>query len=111
MGDTMEVKKLEKVPEFMRLLKLFLRKELTLWPLPDEAALKAHEVFQESPHPGGAERWELLRKRVVQHNIQVISGYYDEITTKRLNELLGLSDKEVELELSELVCSKFVHAK
>eukprot|EP00747_Dinoflagellata_sp_TGD_P161740 gnl/TRDRNA2_/TRDRNA2_178557_c0_seq1.p1 gnl/TRDRNA2_/TRDRNA2_178557_c0~~gnl/TRDRNA2_/TRDRNA2_178557_c0_seq1.p1 ORF type:complete len:464 (+),score=166.53 gnl/TRDRNA2_/TRDRNA2_178557_c0_seq1:87-1478(+) len=109
--DLMEAKKLEKVPEFMRLVKLFLRKELASWPLPDEAALKAHEVFQESPHAGGAERWELLRKRVVQHNIQVISGYYDQITTNRLQELLGLGAKETESELSELVCSKFVHAK
>merc|ERR1712107_205401 len=53
----------------------------------------------------------MLKKRVVQHNIEVISEYYEQIHTKRLCELLGLSDKECEEELSELVCSKFIFAK
>jgi len=53
----------------------------------------------------------MLKKRNVQHNIKVVSEYYDQINTSRLCELLGLSDKETETELSELVCSKFVHAK
>jgi len=47
----------------------------------------------------------------VQHNIKVISEYYAQINTSRLCELLGLDSKETEKELSEMVCSKFVHAK
>jgi len=109
--DTNEGKNLEKVPVFQRLAKIFIRQELQTWPLPDETELKAHVVFQDSPHEGGAARWELFRKRLNQHNIKVISGYYDQIKTTRLNELLGLNDKETEAELSELVCGKFVHAK
>jgi|EP00427_Karlodinium_veneficum_P022508 26S proteasome regulatory subunit N5 len=109
--DTMETKKLEKVPVFQTLVKIFIRQELATWPLADEKELKAHAVFQDQPHEGGAARWEMFRKRLNQHNIKVVSKYYDQIQTPRLCELLGLSDKETEEELSELVCGKFVHAK
>lgn len=95
----------------MNLVKIFLKKAIVAWPLADEAAIKSHSAFQESPHEGATERWSLLKKRVVQHNIKVISGYYEQIHTKRLCELIGLSDKETEEELSELVSSKFVHAR
>merc|ERR1712087_526594 len=111
MGDTLEAKKLDKVPAFQQLVKIFLRKELAPWPLPSEADLRSHEVFQDSPNEGGGKRWDMLKKRVVQHNIKVVADYYEQIHTKRLCELIGLSDKETEAELSELVCSKFVFAK
>jgi len=109
--DLMEAKKLDKVPVCKELLKTFIKKELTPWPFTNEGDLKAHIAFQDAPHEGGAARWELLRKRVNQHNIKVVSEYYDQIKTSRLCELLNLSDKETETELSELVCSKFLYAK
>lgn len=109
--DTMETKKLEKVPAFHKLVKLFIRSELTPWPLADEKDLRSHPVFQDSTAEGGADRWELLRKRTNQHNIKVVAEYYDQIKTSRLCELLGLNQKETEAELSELVCSKFIFAK
>jgi len=108
--DSMEAKKLDKVPAFKQ-LKTFIRKELSPWPLPHEDVLRKHAVFQDSPHEGGAARWEMLRKRVVQHNIVTVSGYYDQITAARLCELLSLDGKETEKELSELVNGKFVYAK
>jgi len=106
-----EGKKMEKVSVFKNLVKIFLKKEIVAWPLADEAEIKKHSVFQESPHEGAADRWSLLKKRVVQHNIKVISEYYEQIHTKRLCELVGLGDKETEEELSELVCAKFVYAR
>jgi len=109
--DTLEAKKLDKVPVFQQVVKLFLRKEITAWPLANEAEVRSHPVFQDESHEGGAARWDMLKKRVVQHNIKVISEYYEQIHTARLCELLCLSDKEAETELSELVCSKFVYAK
>jgi 26S proteasome regulatory subunit N5 len=109
--DTMEAQKLDKEPVFKQLVKTFIRKELVTWPLAQAAELQAHAAFQESPHEGGAARWDMLRKRVMQKNIKVVSEYYDQIHTKRLCELIGMDDKETEAELSELVCSKFVHAK
>merc|ERR1712194_252175 len=108
---TVESKKLDKVPVFKRVIKIFLKKEIAVWPMVDEKDIKAHQAFQEKPHEGASDRWAMFKKRIVQHNIKVISGYYDQIHVKRLCELLGLSDKETELELSELVCSKFIHAK
>lgn len=109
--DTLEAKKLDKVPLIQQLIKIFLRKEIAAWPLANEAEVKGNEVFQDVPHEGGSNRWDMLKKRVVQHNIKVISEYYEMIHTARLCELLGLSNKETESELSELVCSKFVFAK
>lgn len=109
--DEFEAKKLDKVPAFKQLVKLFLRKELTPWPLENDVEIHSHPVFQDTPHKGADARWTMLKKRVVQHNIKVVSEYYEQIHTKRLCELIGLSDKEAEAELSELVCSKFVHAK
>jgi len=109
--DELQAKKLDKVPVFQRVVKIFLRKEIAAWPLAHEAEIKSHPVFQEAPHEGAAARWDMLRKRVVQHNIKVISEYYEQIHTRRLCELIGLDDKEAEAELSELVCSKFVYAK
>lgn len=109
--NTIQGKKMEKVPVFKNLVKIFLKKEIAAWPLADEAEIKKHSVFQESPHEGAADRWSLLKKRIVQHNIKVISEYYEQIHTKKLCELIGLGDKETEEELSELVCSKFVHAR
>lgn len=109
--DMLEARKMEKVPVFHQVVKLFLRPELAQWPLAHEAELRACPVFQDTPHEGAAVRWDTLRKRVVQHNIKIISEYYDQIHTDRFCELIGLSAKEAEAELSELVCSKFVHAK
>jgi len=109
--DTMEAKKLDKVPVFKQLVKIFIKNEITQWPLAADAAIKAAAPFQDAPHEGGSIRWTLLRKRVVQHNIKTVSEYYDQIKTTRLCEILGLEDKETEAELSELVCSGFVHAK
>jgi len=109
--DTLEAQKLDKVPVFQQVVKIFLRKEIAAWPLANEAEIKAHPAFQDKPHEGGEARWAMLKKRIVQHNIKVISEYYEQIHTKRLCELIGLGDKEAEAELSELVCSKFVSAK
>merc|ERR1711972_391967 len=101
----------DKVPVFQQVVKIFLRKEIAAWPLANESEIKSHQVFQDTPYEGGAARWDMLKKRIVQHNIKVISEYYEQIHTARLCELLGLSDKDTETELSELVCSKFVYAK
>lgn len=109
--DSSEALNLEKIPAFQRLVKMFLREEVMPWPLPMEADIKSHSVFTDSPFAGGEERWALLKKRVVQHNIKVISNYYEHIHFQRLSELIGMSAKETEAEISELVCSKFVFAR
>ncbi|KFG65378.1 putative 26s proteasome subunit p55, partial [Toxoplasma gondii RUB] len=84
---------------------------LLSWPLPYEATLKAHEVFQNTPHEGGEGRWALLRRRVIQHNIRVIATYYSCIEMDRVASLLDITKDEAESEISELVCSNFIEAK
>lgn len=56
-------------------------------------------------------RWEDFRKRVIEHNVRVVAKYYTRIQTKRLTELLDLSEDETEKYISELVTSKTVYAR
>jgi 26S proteasome regulatory subunit N5 len=109
--DTIEAKKMEKVPHFQQLVKDFLRDEIMQWPLSYGDHISGHSAFKDSPYEGGESRWKLMKKRVVQHNINTVSGYYTRIRTKRLADLVNLTEKEAEAELSELVCAKFLAAK
>ena len=56
-------------------------------------------------------RWDDLRKRVIEHNVRVIAKYYTRIHTKRLTQLLDLSQEETEKYISDLVTSKTVYAR
>mmetsp|Transcript_31002 Transcript_31002/g.68078 ORF Transcript_31002/g.68078 Transcript_31002/m.68078 type:complete len:463 (-) Transcript_31002:173-1561(-) len=104
-------RKIEQLHVHRQLVKDYLRKELIPWPLPVEADLRNHVVFLDSEHKGGEDRWTLLHKRVVQHNIWVLSMYYTRLSTTHMAELLGLTADRTEEELSELVISKFLYAR
>jgi len=69
---------------------------------------------QEATRKGDAkayQRWQDLRKRVIEHNVRVIARYYTRIHTTRLTQLLDLSDNETEKYISELVTAKTIYAK
>jgi 26S proteasome regulatory subunit N5 len=53
----------------------------------------------------------ILRKRIVQHNIRVISKWYDQIRFPRICSLLGLDAASAEACISELAADKAVFAK
>lgn len=57
------------------------------------------------------QRWEDLRKRVIEHNVRVVAKYYTQIQMGRLTELLDLNEDETEKYISELVTSKTVYAR
>lgn len=57
------------------------------------------------------QRWEDLRKRVIEHNVRMVAKYYTRIRMNRLTELLDLTEDETEKYISELVTSKTVYAK
>jgi 26S proteasome regulatory subunit N5 len=57
------------------------------------------------------QRWQDLRKRVIEHNVRVVAKYYTRIQMGRLTELLDLTEDETEKYISELVTSKTVYAK
>ncbi|KAL7925821.1 PCI domain-containing protein [Trichoderma austrokoningii] len=100
------------------LLRLFTVHELMRWP---EIAKKfgphlcGTDVFDAQPGQSADEkanqRWEDLRKRVIEHNVRVIAKYYTRIQMSRLTELLDLAEDETEKYISELVTSKTVYAK
>ncbi|PNP48893.1 hypothetical protein TGAMA5MH_00051 [Trichoderma gamsii] len=106
------------VPLDAELLRLFTVHELMRWP---EIAKKfgphlcSTDVFDAQPGQSADEkanqRWEDLRKRVIEHNVRVIAKYYTRIQMSRLTELLDLAEDETEKYISELVTSKTVYAK
>lgn len=59
----------------------------------------------------GQKNWDVLKSRIVEHNIRIIAKYYTKITTTRFAELLGTKSSEAEENLSRLVVSKTVYAR
>ncbi|KJE98064.1 proteasome 26S non-ATPase subunit 12 [Capsaspora owczarzaki ATCC 30864] len=105
-------KRLKQLPQLESLLKLFTTAELINWVDLEAtygAELRNGDVFAATE--AGAQRWEDLKKRVIEHNIRVISKYYTRIDAARLAELLNLSVLESEKRLSELVVAKTVWAR
>jgi len=106
------IKKLQDLEKYQNTLKHFLTPELIHWSkfnLIYSAELKAQPAFS-NPDNGSA-RWEDLNKRVIEHNIRVISKYYTRISIQRLAQLLDLEEDTAEKSLSDLVVSKIVFAK
>lgn len=102
------VKKLE-VQE--SLIKIFTTQELMRWPIVKstyEPVLNADNVAFTADHP---DHWEELQKRVIEHNLRVISEYYSRITLARLNELLDLTESQTETYISNLVNQGIIYAK
>ncbi|KAF5022017.1 hypothetical protein F66182_5940 [Fusarium sp. NRRL 66182] len=106
------------VPPEAELLRLFTVHELMRWP---EIAkrfgphLCSTDVFDAQSNQSSDEkahqRWQDLRKRVIEHNVRVIAKYYTRIQMGRLTQLLDLTEDETEKYISELVTSKTVYAK
>lgn len=104
---------LDSVPEHKNLLKCFTTPELMRWPGIEALygpLLRGTATF-ESNTTEGQYRWEELHKRVVDHNIRVVSKYYTRITLARLAQLLDLPVKEAEQALCGLVTSGTVWAR
>ncbi|SAM61718.1 probable RPN5-26S proteasome regulatory subunit [Ustilago bromivora] len=120
------MEELDQVPEHKNLLKCFTTPELMRWPGIETLygpLLRQSPTFNPASKPKiapskegekpkeGNHRWEELHKRVVEHNIRVISQYYTRITLKRLSELLDLSPAQSESSLADLVSSGTIFAK
>lgn len=57
------------------------------------------------------QRWQDLKKRVIEHNVRVVAKYYTRIEMGRLTELLDLTEEETEKYISDLVTLKTIYAK
>ena len=106
------------IPQDAELLKLFTVHELMRWPEVSKLFgphLCGTEIFDsaegQSEDKQAFERWQDLRKRVIEHNVRVVAKYYTRIQMGRLTRLLDLTEDETEKYISELVTSKTVYAK
>jgi 26S proteasome regulatory subunit N5 len=105
-----------KIPLEAELLNLFTVHELMRWPQVAEKFgphLCKTDVFdgQASTEDKARQRWEDLRKRVIEHNVRVVAKYYTRIQVTRLTQLLNLTEDETEKYISELVTAKTIYAK
>ncbi|CAI0650817.1 26S proteasome non-ATPase regulatory subunit 12 [Colletotrichum fructicola] len=110
--------RVSQVSEEAELLKLFTVHELMRWPEVSKnfgPHLCETDVFDAQAGQSGDEkahqRWQDLRKRVIEHNVRVVAKYYTRIQMKRLTQLLDLTEDETEKYISELVTSKTIYAK
>ena len=104
-------KKLEQLPMFKQLLKLFITKEIFHF-AELKAGLEAElALFAELTDEERKLMLETMHTRVSQHNIQVVAGYYGRISMPRLAELTGLSMEKMEEQLCEMVTKKQVFAR
>ncbi|KAK0549255.1 proteasome regulatory particle subunit [Tilletia horrida] len=104
---------LDRVVEYRNLLKCFTTPELMRWPGIETLygpTLRSTDIFAQADEEG-EKRWEELHKRVVEHNIRVVSKYYTRITLPRLSQLLDLPQAQAESSLAKLVSSGIVYAK
>ncbi|SCU93716.1 LAMI_0E15346g1_1 [Lachancea mirantina] len=101
---------LKKLEDQESLVKLFTTTELMRWPIVQqkyEPILKSDRVAFGS----NSAHWSDLHKRVIEHNLRVISKYYTRINLSRVNELLDLSEAETEQFISTLVNQGIIYAK
>lgn len=112
-------------PEDAKLLRLFTVPEIMRWPIVAEQYgphLTSSDIFSTSldtdaaAKPSGQDdkahqRWNDLRKRVIEHNVRTIAKYYTRVRTARLTELLDLPESETESYISELVTSGTIYAR
>ncbi|KAL1640638.1 proteasome regulatory particle subunit [Diplodia intermedia] len=104
------------IPVEAQLLKLFTIPELNRWPVTSEKfgkQLCSTDIFDAQPGQDAKahQRWQDLRKRVIEHNVRVVAKYYTRIQIPRLTQLLDLSEDETEKYIAELVTAKTIYAK
>ncbi|KAF1983857.1 PCI-domain-containing protein [Aulographum hederae CBS 113979] len=105
------------IPKDAELLKKFTVPELMTWPnVSREFGPHLCETDVFDADKGGKDdkahqRWEDLRKRVIEHNVRVVAKYYTRIQVPRLTQLLDLTEDETEKYISELVTAKTIYAK
>lgn len=106
-------KKLEDLPLFKTFLKYFLTPEIIEWSVIEAKfkdailSVKCHGIKNVSRES----QWKVVRDRVIEHNIRVISKYYARIRMDRLSVLLSLTPREAEEYLSKLVVNKTIFGR
>ncbi|CCD22365.1 proteasome regulatory particle lid subunit RPN5 NDAI_0A02070 [Naumovozyma dairenensis CBS 421] len=105
--------KLKKLEIQESLVKLFTTQELMRWPIVKETYQDtlSKDIVAFGGGPENKHHWDELKKRIIEHNLRVISQYYSRITLERLDELLDLTESETETFISDLVNQGIIFAK
>ena len=105
---------LEKLPTARNIfLTLFTTQEIVAYPLTEEhqRAVEAHPAS----HTAGPEihaRWKNTLRRVIQHNIRVVSGYYRQLSMAPLGQFIRvICGREAEKHVSDMVSDNGMYAK
>lgn len=73
-----------------------------------DSSFPATDAFK---NDAGIKRWSDFKTRIVEHNMRVMAKYYTRIYTKRMANLLDLTESETEEFLSNLVTNKTINGK
>ena len=100
---------LERQPNLEKLVNGVLGKELISCDI-DTYKAQDYDLYQDSDEFAEKHRAQ-LRKLLIQHNIKVASLYYRRAHLKRLAQLFGVSVKEVELQICEMINNQLIKGK
>ncbi|XP_034115403.1 26S proteasome non-ATPase regulatory subunit 12 [Drosophila nasuta] len=106
-------KKLEDVPVYKEILRLFMSKELINFDTFNAdfgLVLAENEMFKDSTKHGKKCITE-LKDRLIEHNIRIIAMYYSRLHLSRMSELLNLPTNRCEEYLSKLANSDTIRVK
>ncbi|KAK8894457.1 26S proteasome non-ATPase regulatory subunit 12 [Tritrichomonas musculus] len=96
-----ELKDLALLKQARMLLAVFMGQDLVNWP---EFEQRYSSIITD-------ERKEVMRRRVIEHGLRVVSMFYTNIRLKRLAELLQLTEDELEERVIDLVFNEAFYAK
>jgi len=103
-------KRIDEVPVFKELLDCFITNEVLSYndfTQTFSVTLQKMDVFART----GSTKWEVLRSRIIEHNVRIVSKYYTQMTFARFCELLSTTEEEAEAVLSRLVVQETIHAR
>ncbi|XP_011179163.2 26S proteasome non-ATPase regulatory subunit 12 [Zeugodacus cucurbitae] len=113
MAHLSKKKKLEDIPAYREILRLFMSKELInfdTFNVDFGSVLAENEMFSESTKHGRKCISE-LKDRLIEHNIRIIAMYYSRIHLQRMSELLNLPSNRCEEYLSKLANTDTIRVK
>jgi len=100
---------LEQAPHLKNIVEAILSTELVSVDVPSYG-LGNLEVFR-GPGESSEDHVKQFRRQLIQHNIRIISKYYERILVNRLSQLVGVDVDSVETELCDAINHKLVLAK
>lgn len=90
---------------FKHVLQLFITTEIIITPFNGQSELESHNCLSRFANVDidcAAEFLKLFRVRIIEHNLFVVSKYYQRISLRRLQELTKLPADELEYHLSDM---------